>query len=34
MDQVIEVVEAQEEIVELNLEQLEQVGGGCCLCSL
>lgn len=29
MDQVIDVVETKEEIVELTLDQLEQVGGGC-----
>jgi hypothetical protein len=29
MDQVIEVVESKEEVVELTLEQLEMVGGGC-----
>ena len=28
MDQVIEIVETKEEVVELTLEQLEQVGGG------
>jgi hypothetical protein len=28
MDQVIDVVETKEEVVELTLEQLEQVGGG------
>jgi hypothetical protein len=29
MEQVIEVVETKEEFVELTLEQLELVGGGC-----
>jgi hypothetical protein len=29
MEQVIDVVETKEEVVELTLEQLEQVGGGC-----
>lgn len=28
MEQVIDVVETKEEVVELTLEQLEQVGGG------
>lgn len=29
MEQVIDVVETKEEVVELTLEQLELVGGGC-----
>jgi hypothetical protein len=29
MDQVIDFVETKQEVVELTLEQLEQVGGGC-----
>jgi hypothetical protein len=28
MEQVVEVVETKEEIIELTLEQLEQIGGG------
>lgn len=33
MEQVLDVVE-QEEIVELTVEDLEQIGGGAIVCSL
>lgn len=29
MDQVIDIVETAEVVVELSLEQLELIGGGC-----
>lgn len=29
MDHVIDIVETTEEVVELSLEQLELIGGGC-----